>query len=340
MKIAQIIPSLRPTGPVNVALDLTALLRKQKHDVCLFYFDDLEDAVDEPAMKLRITTKYNWQQFDIVHSHGLRPDLYVRLNLKHMPKTVTTIHNYVFEDLLHTYNRLISAVFGRFWNEIRTKQDCAVVLSKDMAMYYAKRTSFKRIEIINNTRIISKAISVDRQQPIKDFASNKKIVGTVCKVTSRKGLDQVIQFLKLNHDWVFVLVGDGDLKPLLTLANELGVIERCFFMGYQSNGWEFISAFDVYVIPSISEGFPLTLIETVQLEVPVVASDINVFKEIFSKNEVSFFQLYTIEALSQAINYAYTHSKVLTSNAKARFLRDYSPEKICSDYVKLYKSLV
>jgi glycosyltransferase involved in cell wall biosynthesis len=339
LRIAQLIPSLLPTGPVSVALDLTALFREQGHEVDLFYFDDLEGAADLKAQKLKWRGSKHWMDYDIIHSHGIRPDLYVRMNRWQMPKTVTTIHNYVFEDLKHAYNGLVSKVFGRIWCWAWLKHDARVVLSRHMKAYYSSFMGGKSFNVIANTRLIDRKSITKETSQIKAFARNRKVIGAVAHVTTRKALHQVIEFLYEDEDWVFVLVGDGDLQPLIELAKKQGVSDRCLFMGYQEKGWQYIPDFDVYVIPSVSEGFPLALIETVQMHVPVVASAIDVFKEIFNDNEVSFFQLNNVESLRKAVHLADEKQEMFVKNAELRFQAEYAPDKISKKYLELFRSL-
>ncbi len=340
MKIAQIVPSLKPTGPVIVSLDLTKLFRTNGHQVDLFHLDDSEDAVSEPSTKISMLSKLNWNQYDIVHSHGLRPDLFVRKNNKRMRATVSTIHNYAKQDLTHEYNKIIAEIFEPVWNWACAKHDCNVMLCEDMKNYYSRFWRNKNLKVIPNTRVIDVKHNRNNIDEIKSFSKKKKVIGSLATVNTRKGLDQILQFIKIEPEWVYVHVGGGDLNPLKQLASQLNISGRCLFIGHKDKGWEYVQAFDVFAVPSLSEGFGLSLIEAVQYGVPVVASNINVFKELYAENEVSFFDLNDLVSLQKAIINADLLKKDFIKNALEKFKKAYAPEIVFNKYLNVYKAIL
>lgn len=77
------------------------------------------------------------------------------------------------------------------------------------------------------------------------------------------------------------LVGDGSQRGMLeALAKELKVEKYVSFFGYQENPAQFVSQCDLYVQPSISEGFGLALVEAMGCEVPVLATAVGGAPEI------------------------------------------------------------
>lgn len=341
MKIAQIIPSLLPTGPVNVALDLTHLFREKGHEVHLFYFDEKEGAAtDAEATQIRFNEKREWGHFHLIHSHGLRPDAYVRRNYKRMPPAVSTLHNYLKDDLKFQYNTLIAHAFAPVWNWACAKHKANVVLSHHMKGYYSRFWRNKNIEVIPNTRVIDLKPNTVRIEEVKKLADGKKVLGSISTINPRKGVDQVLPFLEHNPDWVYIHIGGGDIASLQAEAEKLNVSERCFFLGPKKEGWQFAAGFDVFILPSLSEGFPLSLIEAIQMGVPVVCSDIPVFREIFNENEVSRFELFNSNSLSEAVLRTYNQKDTFVQNALMRYQRDYAPEKVASEYLELYRSMI
>ena len=306
----------------------------------MFYFDDLAGAEKIEATKISFQSKVDWKKFDVVHSHGLRPDLFVRIKKSKMPATVTTLHNYVSQDLKYTYNPAIATFFTPLWRWAWSKHKMRVVLSKDMEAYYLGFTKNLDFTVIPNTRVISSEIKKERLSVIEKFAKGRKVVGTLSTVNTRKGLGQIIEFIRLQKDWVYVHVGGGELNLLEGLAKKLNVQDRCLFLGHQQNGYEFVHAFDVFAMPSLSEGFPLSLIEAVQLKVPVVVSDIDVFKESFTEDEVTFFKLNDINSLNSAVLHACKMKGDLTEKAEARYKKDYSSQVILEKYVTCYNSIL
>ena len=116
MKIAQIVPSLQQVGPVIVANDLSNLLVRQGHEVVVYYFDEKkENALHFPCrtQRLKIKEKIDFNSFDVIHTHGIRPDFYIFLHRKKNDKAkfVSTIHCFIFDDFKSTYNPLFAKIF-------------------------------------------------------------------------------------------------------------------------------------------------------------------------------------------------------------------------------------
>jgi len=256
-----------------------------------------------------------------------------------MPRTVSTIHNYAKLDLEYTYNKFIASIFEPVWNWACAKHTCNVVLSNDMKNYYSRFWRNKNLHVIPNTRVIDTDVNESRIQEIRSFAEGRNVIGSLSVVTVRKGLGHIIQFLTRNENWVYVHVGGGDLAELQSQAQELGVANRCMFLGHKNEGFEYVHAFDVFAMPSLSEGFPLSLIEAVQIGTPIVASKIPVFEESFSSSEISFFALNNNEEFSQAVDRVMKNKGSYIEKALAKFRLKYAPDIVANDYLNVYQEI-
>jgi len=71
---------------------------------------------------------------------------------------------------------------------------------------------------------------------------------------------------------LLVLIGDGACRSELErMAGELGIMERCLFLGHQANPYPYIQQADILVQASDCETFGLTLLEAMMLKTPVLA---------------------------------------------------------------------
>jgi glycosyltransferase involved in cell wall biosynthesis len=91
-------------------------------------------------------------------------------------------------------------------------------------------------------------------------------------------------------------------------------------------------------MPSHSEGFGLALIEAVQQRIPVICSDIDVFRELFTGDEVTFFKSGNHTDLSSALRIASETGKTKTERAHARYENNYTASSMARNYSELYKS--
>lgn len=88
-------------------------------------------------------------------------------------------------------------------------------------------------------------------------------------------IDIFAALLKKEPNAILLLVGDGEELPKIRAkAQNLGVAERVRFLGVRSDVAELVQAMDVFVFPSLYEGFPVTMVEAQAAGLPCVVSDV------------------------------------------------------------------
>lgn len=340
IKVAIILPSLSNTGPIIVAENI---VRQLQHEVNfhVFYFDDIQELqFNCPSTRINFSNPPDFNYFDIIHSHMLRPDYFVWLYKKKLqPKLITTLHQYIFQNLSYSYNKFIAILFSPVWIHFIKAFDKVVCINSHMASFYKTQLKEKTTFIYNgvNNKIDSTIDALDLST-INNLKANYKILGSVAQLTQRKGLDQVINALPNLPGCAFVIVGDGkEKKNLETLAKTLAVEDRILFLGYKPNGASYIHHFDSFIMPSRSEGFGLSLMEAVACEKPVVCSDIESFKELLSTNEAAFFELENITSLQTAITETLDKNYNKTNKALAKLNVLYTDKAMAIKYFQLYQ---
>lgn len=117
----------------------------------------------------------------------------------------------------------------------------------------------------------------------------KYIIGTIANFYPPKGLSYLItaaERFRDNDEVAFVIIGDGEERPLLEkLITEKRLTKKVFLMGRIANARELLPAFDVFVLPSIKEGFPWVILEAMAAKVPVIASEVGAIPEIITDGE-------------------------------------------------------
>jgi len=109
------------------------------------------------------------------------------------------------------------------------------------------------------------------------------IVGTIANFYSPKGLEYLVKAASdiENDKVVFFIIGDGAERPKLeNLIKELRLEHRVFLLGHISEAYRYLSAFDIFVLSSVKEGFPWVILEAMAAKLPIIASRVGAIPEI------------------------------------------------------------
>ena len=112
------------------------------------------------------------------------------------------------------------------------------------------------------------------------------IVLTVARLESQKDHATLIEAVPRVPDARFVLVGEGgERRALESRARALGVSDRVRFLGLRGDIADLLAISDVFVLPSLYEGLPLSILEAMAAGKPVVASSIPGIDEVVVDGE-------------------------------------------------------
>ena len=116
------------------------------------------------------------------------------------------------------------------------------------------------------------------------------VIGSVGRLMEQKGMAYLLKaFARLARrggDMKLVIVGDGELRhDLERLAQHLQVGDRVVFTGIRRDIPDFMRLFDVFALPSLWEGQPLTVVEAMAAGKPIVATDVGGNAEILKHGE-------------------------------------------------------
>jgi len=123
-------------------------------------------------------------------------------------------------------------------------------------------------------------VTIAQSRPPHDAASGPVAVVTVGRLVLQKGIDVLLRALPHVPGITVTIVGDGPERVNLErLAAELGLADRLTFTGWIDDPRWQLDSFDVFVLPSRFEGFPLSVVEAMLARLPVVAADVGSVSE-------------------------------------------------------------
>lgn len=286
--------------------------------------------------------KMDFSSYDIVHAHGFRPQLYVTL---HKPifcknKFITTQHNYVFNDFRYDYGRVKGVLYS--WLHLATclRFDTIVALSKDAKSYYRRFFPYKKLNVAFNTTCRDEGVdlSLEERQQILEFKGPSFLLGTCSVLIPRKRVEVVINALPLLPTVKFLVVGDGiERKWLEELAEKLGVSDRVLFVGRKPMGYRYMRYMDAFTLTSTSEGFPLSLLEAASFGTPAITSNLPVYHELFTENEIVILPSIDKNDVAASVYKVMSHKAEYSVAIRKKFLKEYSPDVFYSKYLEIYK---
>ena len=181
-------------------------------------------------------------------------------------------------------------------------------------------------------------------------AAGTPLVGVVARLAEeRKGIAQFLQMAALvsrAHPNVhFVVVGDGPLRPALEAqAAELIVDRRVTFLGARHDVPRLMAAMRIFVMPSLYEGGPLTLLEAMALGKAVVTTPVGVAEDVVVDGETGLIvPTGDVDALSAAVRRLLEDpdlASLMGGRAQTEARRSFSIEHMVDRTISVYRSVL
>ena len=156
-------------------------------------------------------------------------------------------------------------------------------------------------------------------------------------------LDVAKNVLKQEKNIKFFMIGDGPMKEsLLKNISEINDPSPSLtYLGYQSEIPKYLSAADVFVLPSIVEGFPLSIVEAMSMRTVVIASDVGAISDVIENGKEGFIVTpASTEEITEKILLINKDKKIMdTINDRARTAVEekYSTVILGNNYKRLYE---
>ncbi len=179
--------------------------------------------------------------------------------------------------------------------------------------------------------------------------ADRFVVGWVGRMTAVKRTEDVLEAFKRLRDngvdaslW---MVGDGpDREQLERRASELGVIRDTLFLGYQEDVAPYYAAFDALVLPSANEGTPVSVIEALAAETPVVATRVGGVPDVVREGEEGFLvETGDTDELAERLTRLARDPELrqrLGRSGRRRVLSRYAVGRLLDDVDRLYRELL
>lgn len=245
-----------------------------------------------PAFALRKRLA-EWEA-DVIQSHGARSNFYARLASGRIP-LVSTIHNALSDYPVPLWRKSLYMLMDRV-SVFRSNR--VVCVSEALREEFLGRAP----GLWDRTFVIHNGVDLARFNPAlynrNKIRAELKLhslwtLGVVGRMTEQKGHVHLLRALAMVKralpPFRLLLIGDGPLRGSLEReAAALGLGEVCRFLGVRRDIPELLAAIDVALLPSLTEGFPYALLESLAMGKPTLVTSIGGVAEAMPTGQEAF----------------------------------------------------
>ncbi|WP_123054657.1 glycosyltransferase [Clostridium sp. JN-1] len=330
-----IIYSLRKETPANFEKDFNPKIKFVKIDMCrgLNPYKNIKS-----LFQLRKMLKF--EDPDIIHLHSSKAGFLGRIasyiNGFDMNKVIYNPHGFSF--LQKDKSSLKKKFFYRL-EKFAAKFGGCIVGCSQSEYKEALKLSSNCININNgiDTSKIDKLLNqVNLESPNEKTNKSRAIIGTVGRICRQKNPELFNKIAESFPNYNFVWIGDGELKDKLTSPNIsiIGWIERKQVL-------KKLLSFDIYIMTSLWEGLPISLLEAMYLYKTVIVSNVIGNKDVVKNYENGFIS----NDLNEFLNYINMIlndddlKNKLSDNANKTIDKYFNIKIMISKYKELYNTL-
>jgi glycosyltransferase involved in cell wall biosynthesis len=298
MKILHLIDSLDFGGAQTVIKSIfeknaksdifLLVLRKTERTIIIchpniFIHNSYSKYLPLPLIQIRQIIKR--EKIDILHCHLFRSQVFGWLiKVFFFPKIKLLFHEHGQIFGTETNNLFEYKLFLLFLRFAKNKVDSFIAISKTTKNKLMSKTgiNYKKINMLYNP------IEPSLYQKIY-LTKNSNIfsIGFAGRLVERKGIAVYLDAAKIilnKYDNVFFLVsGDGPGKSrVIDIIKQINSPSKLSYLGYTQEMSQFYSKLNCLVVPSLWEPMGMVIIEAQMAGVPVIASDIDTFKELIT----------------------------------------------------------
>ncbi len=299
------------------------------------------------------------KKIDLYHAHGV---FFAGIGLidKYKP-LVVTIHGRASDEKV-IKNRIKKdsykfKLIRKFEKKILSKADAIIAVSENIRNWIVDDLNIipKKVFCISNgvnTRKFRK-IEIERKKMLPEIPKYRKIVFLAKSLTKMSGIEYLLRsmpFVLSNRDVHLLIAGEGpDKDKFELLCKDINISDNVTFLGLVDHDQikKYMNIADVYVQPSLTEGFSLSFLEAMASGCPVIASSVGGLEEILQKGFKETNQNIGLLVppknsgmLAKEILFllnSSNESKLMAERARRFVKKNYSWEKIAKDIENVYK---
>lgn len=356
MKVIQIIPNFALAGAEIMCENLIYALQEKDIEVIAVSLYDFHSPITDRLEKRGVDIRYlhkktgldlsiikklyrlfKQEKPDVIHTH-----LYVTKYaipaavLAGVKRRIHTVHNIAKKE-----NGRLGRLLNKWFFKVNRVIPVALSLKIQESIIEEYKLNKERIPVVFN------GIDLSKCQPKTNysFQGNFKIlhIGRFMEQKNHRSLIKAFSvFHKKYPHSVLQLIGDGEKKSEIEeLVATEGLIDSVQFLGLQSNVYDHLQNADVFTLPSLYEGVPMTLIEAMGTGLPIVATNVGGIPDMLKNGESAILTDLNVETIAKAFLALVEDEqkrRKLGEQAKIEVVK-FSAETMANSYCEVYQKI-
>ena len=294
---------------------------------------------NELSKKMDVSWNDKSFDYDLAHFHtfGPRSMLYAK---RFHGKKVITAHS---TPNLNTGNLAFPRAVNWLYVPLYNKFDHIVAVSEKCKKELIDIQCKPEISTIYNGIDTNKNVQDDTKRKNfrekYDIKKDKTVVLTVAQRTPRKGIYDFLKLARQHPQFCFLWVGGFPYnlfsKDYTRIKREIEQrSDNTIFPGFIEDITDAYSAADVFFMPSYAEGHSIVMLEALSMGLPLIARDVEEFREAFGDNLLYF------QNLTELNEEKFDKKSLETYRKKSDVVMNYTIEKMAKDHTKLYEKII
>lgn len=305
---------------------------------------------DNPLIIYKLYRYLKKEKPHIVQTYILKPNLYGRIaaRLAGVPVIIST--ELTLKDQAPSFIRRLRDTFLHPLNAVlNTHTDAIICASEAIKKQWENSKTTEKLKVIYPPFDLSKLADAEQVFSRKKVARNGDwVIGIVGRLSEEKRhIDLMMAFKDISLFYPhtrLLIVGDGYLREQLErTADELAIRSRTTFTGFANNVFKYLGEMDIFVLPSRTEGSPLSIMEAMITGLPVISTRVGGIPEIVVDNETGILvQPGEPQEIEKAILWLLSHpdkAHAMGNKGRERIMTHFHPRHFINEHENIYCKL-
>lgn len=353
MKVIQIIPNLALAGAETMCATLSEELYKEKIEVTVVslysYHSSLTDRLEkrgirvlylgkkrgaDPKIIVKLYKIFREIKPEVVHTHlYVLPYVVPAAILAGVNKRIHTVHNVASKEAQKRV-RLINNVYYHL-NVVIPIALSGEIRNTICETYHIPQ---KNIPVIYNGVDLSRCIK-------KDSYLRKGVLRFIHigRFTEQKNHEMMIDAFSKVHNQLpeseLILIGDGELRSRIeNKIQRMGLVGSIHLVGQTDNVYSCLNNADAFLLPSLYEGMPMSIIEAMGTGLPIIASNVGGIPSMITNGSEGLLVDVNVKSIADAmLQMNDDHLREQFGTAAAQKANEiFSAKNMAERYIKIY----